>query len=120
RSVPGQKLHPVGTARAEDVDRPAEGIMSQRLLDKGSETVSSFAEVDRPRRHQYLQSCRNRDHSAAFTARSTSLSQTGSTPGSARTTAPAISMTTVGERSPVVLIASRSAATTGTNIGPSS
>jgi hypothetical protein len=36
-------------------------------------------------RHQDLHACRNRDHVAAFTARSTSRSQAGSTPGTART-----------------------------------
>jgi hypothetical protein len=38
--------------------------------------------------HQDLHACRNCDHVAAFTARSTSRSQAGSTPGAARTTAP--------------------------------
>ena len=80
-----------------------------------------IAEVHRPRRHQHPHSRAHRDHVAAFTARSTSRKKTRSTPGSARTTTPAISIAI----DPVpfdfaAAAADGGAATTGTNRGVAS
>jgi hypothetical protein len=66
--------------------------MLELLANLGRETVGAAAEVHRLRRHQDLHACRSRNHVAAFTARSTSRSKAGSTPGAARTTAPPISI----------------------------
>ena len=71
--------------------------MLELLANHGRETVGASAEVHRLRRHKDLHARRNRDHVAAFTARSTSRSQARSTPGAARTTAPPISIAIVGE-----------------------
>src|SRR6185437_15064342 len=51
------------------------------------EAVRPASEVDRLRRHQNPDACRNRNHFAAFTARSTFVSVVTSLPGPTRTTA---------------------------------
>jgi hypothetical protein len=70
----------------------------QRLADQSHEAIRALAEIDGLRGHQDLNSRSNRNHVAAFTARSTSRSQPRSTPRSARTSAPAISMLMVPDR----------------------
>jgi transposase len=93
------------------------------LASQGGETVGTAAEIDGLRRHQHLHTCRNRDHVAAFTARSTSRSQAGSTPGAARTTAPPISIVIAVAScadAAAVIPSWRSSVTIGTNIGASS
>jgi hypothetical protein len=72
------------------------------------------------RRFTRLTTGRNCDHVAAFTARSTSRSQAGSTPGAARTTAPPISIViAMAPRADAAAIVPswRSSVTTGTNSG---
>ena len=64
---------------------------------RSRETVGAAAEVHRLGRHQNFHARRNRDHVAAFTARNTSRSQAGSTPGVVRTTAPPISIVIVAQ-----------------------
>src|SRR5258708_27132276 len=96
--------------------------MLELLANHGRETVGASAEVDRLGRHQNLHARRNRDHVAAFTARNTSRSQAGSTPGAARTTAPPISIVIAAQprdEAPDILPSWRSSVTTGTNNGAS-
>src|ERR1022692_692796 len=91
-TVPRQNLKPVRPLRPENEDRFRERVVPQRLTDQSHEPIRTLAEIHGLRGHQDLHPCRNRDHVAAFTARSTSRSQPRSAPHSARTTAPAISM----------------------------
>ena len=62
--------------------------MAELLAHQRGEAVRAFAKIDRPRCYHDLYARRGRDHVAALTARSTSRSQAGSTPATARTTAP--------------------------------
>jgi hypothetical protein len=87
RSVPGQNLQPVRPLRAEDKDCPGERITLKLLLRQRRQAVRPAPEVDRLRRHQNPDACRNRNHVAAFTARSTFVSIVTSLPGPTRTTA---------------------------------
>src|SRR5207302_1664686 len=105
--------------RPEDEDRFRERVVPQRLTDQSHEPIRALAEVHGLRGHQDLHPYRNRDHVAAFTVRSTSRSQPRSTPLSARTTAPAISMLMASDRfaAAATTPSSRASLTTGTNIG---
>jgi hypothetical protein len=67
-------------------------ILAESLTHQRREPVASLSKIYGLGRYQDLHACRNRDHVAAFTARSTSRSQAGSIPGAARTTAPPISI----------------------------
>ena len=57
------------------------------VLRQRRQAVSATPEVDRLRRHQNPNARRNRNHVAAFTARSTFVSVATSIPGLTRTTA---------------------------------
>src|SRR5215211_7573119 len=105
------------TAPAQN--RPRERIVPQPLADQGGETIGTFAEVYRLRGHQHPHPRRDRDHVAALTARSTSRSQPRSIPLSARTVAPAISITIDPGPFAGALAAPTSwlATMTGTNMG---
>src|SRR5262249_61121994 len=72
---------------------PRKRILTERLAHQRGEPVCTLSKINRFAGHQHPQARRNRDHVAAFTARSTSLSQPRSTPLCARTVAPAISIT---------------------------
>ena len=87
RPVPGQDLQPVRPFRAEDENRPGERIASKLFLRQRRKTVSAAPEVDRLRRHQNPNARWDRNHVAAFTARSTFVSVATSVPGPTRTTA---------------------------------
>ena len=87
RPVPGQDLQPVRPFRAEDEDRPGERIALKLFFRQPREAVGAASEVDRLRRHQNPDACRNRNHVAAFTARSTFISVVTSLPGPTRATA---------------------------------
>ena len=76
-----------GDVRAEDEDRPRERITLKLFLRQRREAVRPAPDVDRLRRHQNPDACRNRNHVAAFTARSTFVSVVTSLPGPTRTTA---------------------------------
>src|SRR5258708_34705445 len=89
---PRHDLLPVGPLRAENKNCSGERILPKRLANQCDQAVGTTSEIDRLGCHHYPRACRNRDHVAAFTAPSTSLSQTTSTPGSARTNAPPISI----------------------------
>src|ERR1039457_5300198 len=60
--------------------------MPQRLAYQSHEAIRALAEVYGLCGHQNLHPSRYRDHVAAFTARSTSISRRISMPGTARTT----------------------------------
>src|SRR4051794_3395457 len=123
RTVPRQNLKPISPLRPEDEDRFRERVVPQRLTDQSHKAIRALAEVHGLRGHQHLHPSRNRDHVAAFTARSTSRSQPRSTPRSARTTAPAISMVITPETvtpTAAATSSSRASLTIGTNIGTSS
>ena len=87
RPVPGQDLQPVRPFRAEDENRPGERIALKLFFRQPRQAVGAASEVDRLRRHQNPNARRNRDHVAAFTARSTFVSVATSIPGLTRTTA---------------------------------
>src|ERR1700676_3143372 len=91
-TVPRQNLKSVRSLRPEDEDCFRERVVPQRLTDQSHEPIRTLAEIHGLRGHQDLHPRSNRNHVAAFTARSTSRSQPRSTPRSARTTAPEISM----------------------------
>jgi hypothetical protein len=57
------------------------------FLRQRREAVRPAPKIDRLRRHQNPDACRNRNHVAAFTARSTFVSVVTSLPGPTRTTA---------------------------------
>jgi hypothetical protein len=81
-----------------------------------------ISEVDRPGGDEDTYPGWNGDHVAALTVRNTSRSQTRSTPGSARTTAPPISIV-IASRPFLVSVGAaswRGSVTTGTNAGASS
>src|SRR5262245_59911748 len=78
--------------RSEHKNRPGEWVTPKRFAHQGGKPIRTFAEIDRLGGYQHLHSRRNRNHIAAFTARSTSRSQSRSTPGPARSTTPAISI----------------------------
>src|SRR5215472_284679 len=119
--VPGQDLQTVRPLRAEDENRARERIMAELLLHQRGETVGTFAEIHRLRRHQDLDARRSPNHVAAFTARSTSRSHAGSALRATRTTAPPISMVIKLERSaPDIPPSPRNSVTTGTNSGAAS
>ena len=86
-AVPGQNLQPVRPFRAEDENRPGERIALKLFFRQPRQAVGAASEVDRLRRHQNPNARRNRDHVAAFTARSTFVSVATSIPGLTRTTA---------------------------------
>ena len=71
--------------------------------------------VDRPRRDQNPDAGRNRDHRAAFTARSTSRRCRQSTPGATRITVPVISISMMPDGVAANGAGSLAAAITGTN-----
>src|SRR5215472_7609011 len=81
--VPGQDLQTIRSLRAEDVDRPRERIMLELLAHQRSEAIGSAAEVHRLGSHQHPYAGRNRNHVAAFTARSTVAKAAASVPGAA-------------------------------------
>src|ERR1017187_6896430 len=119
--VPGQNLQPVSPLRLEDEDRSRERIMPQRLAYQSHEAIRALAEVYGLCGHQNLHPSRYRDHVAAFTARSTSISRRISMPGTARTTKflIPISMGIDAAAFDASLI-SVAAVTIGTNTAPSS
>jgi len=73
-SIAGQNLQTICFFRAEDENRPQEGITLKFFTRKGGKTVGAPPEVHRLRRYQHPHTSRNRDHVAAFTARSTAVS----------------------------------------------
>lgn len=83
RSIPEDQLDPVRTFRAEDINCAREWIFTERLAHQRRQPIRPPAKVNRLRRNQNPQARRNRDHAAAFNARSTSVRKTRSTPGSA-------------------------------------
>jgi hypothetical protein len=74
----GQDLQAARPLRPEDEDRPRERIMPQLLAHQGGKAVGTAAEVHRPGGDQHPHSRHNRDHVAAFTTRSTVVSDTAS------------------------------------------
>src|SRR5262249_17082657 len=94
---------------------PLKGILSQRLSGQRRQRIGAPAEVDRPRCDQHLHAGRNRDHRAAFTARSTSRRCRQSTPGATRITVPVISISTMPDGVAADGAGSLAAAITGTN-----
>src|SRR5260370_24654149 len=91
-AVPGQDFQTVRSSRPKVKIVPENGSMLELLANHSGETFGATAEIHGLGRHQDLHACRSRDHVAAFTARSTSRSQTGSTPGAARTPASPLSI----------------------------
>ena len=124
RTTPGQsrpmpQFSLCRLASSGNKDRTPEWVMPERLAYQRNKAVGTTAKIHRLGCHQNPHSCRDRDHVAAFTARRTSRSQPRSTPGSARTAAPAISITIEPTGCPTVRAAPGppTAVTTGTNIG---
>ena len=95
--VPRQDLQSVRPLRPENEQRPRERVLPQMLAHQGGETVGAAPEVDRPGRHQDPDPCRNRDHAAALTARSTVAKVTASIPGGTRTVAAPITISILAE-----------------------
>ena len=97
-AIPCQNLQPVRPLRAKDEDRPRERIALKLVLRQRRQAVGAASEVDRLRRHKNPNASRNRDHVAAFTARSTFVSIARSVPGP--TSAISIVPLAVGQRGP--------------------
>src|SRR5438874_8891173 len=120
--VPRQNFYSVGSFASKYKNCPRKRILTERFAHQRGEPVCTLSKINRFAGHQHPQARRNRDHVAALTARSTSLSQPRSTPLCARTLAPAISITI--DPGPFVAASaaptSRIVVTTGTNMGASS
>jgi hypothetical protein len=104
--LPDELAHPLD---------PAEQFVALGDQRQRRQRIGTLAEVDRPRRDQHPDTGRNRDHRAAFTARSTSRRCRQSMPGATRITAPAISISTMPAGVGGDGAGSLGAATTGTN-----
>jgi len=87
RSRPRLKSSTGPPLRAKDEDRPRIRIALKLVLRQRRQAVSATPEVDRLRRHKNPNARGNRNHVAAFTARSTFVSVATSVPGLTRTTA---------------------------------
>src|SRR5207245_4165685 len=91
--VPRQNCYSVGSFASKYKNCPRKRILTERFAHQRGEPVCTLSKINRFAGHQHPQARRNRDHVAAFTARSTSLSQPRSTPLCARTLAPPPSIT---------------------------
>src|SRR5664280_1696782 len=121
RPIPSKNLHSVRSLGAEYKNCSREGILPKRLPHQRDKTIATFSKINWLRGHQNAHSRRNRNHVAAFTARSTSISRRISMPGTARTTkflipiSMGIDAATFGAS-----LISVAAVTIGTNTAPSS
>src|SRR5262249_15686575 len=79
----------------EDEDRAREWMVPQLLAHQRSQTVGAATEVHRLRRHQHPYAGRNRNHVAAFTARSTVINVAASIPSETRTVAAPIAISII-------------------------
>src|SRR5208283_4476905 len=124
RTVPVQKLDPIGSLRPEDIDDTGVGIGRQLLLHRARQPVHATAEVHRPGRHQHFHARRRTragDHRPAFRAWITAATVLVSAPRPMRTVTPSIS-TSIPPWAPrlrrffgVATVAAAASMTTGTN-----
>src|SRR5271170_83309 len=123
RAVPEDELHPVGSFRAEAVNRAGEWIGLQLFLHQSRQSVHALAEVHGLRRHQHPHRP-GRDQQAAHvldrqTARRTASTSHASAPAGTRTVTAPITSSMAGEQTSCLAALARpdSIDTTGTNEG---
>src|SRR5215213_3664670 len=91
RSIPEDKLDPVGSFGPEHIDRARERVCAHRLTHERRQAIHPLAEVDWARRHHDAHRARGPDHDAAFRAQITAAIACGLAPDPIRTTRPSIS-----------------------------
>src|SRR5215210_1661929 len=88
--VPVHDFHPVAAFGSEHQHHARERVLAQHLSGQRRQRVGPLAKINRLACQQYAHASRDGDHDPeARTARNTTLSSSGSTPGETRTTAPA-------------------------------
>src|SRR5271155_4280332 len=90
--VPEDHLEPIFPFRPEDENIAAVGIGPQCLRDHRNQAMDPAAEINRPRRHQYLQLAAKAYHDARRSAVNTTESVLASTPPGTGTRPPAVSI----------------------------
>ena len=93
--VPENHLEPIFPFRPEDENIAAVRIGPQCLRHHRNQAVDPTAEINRPRRNQYLQIAAKADHDARRNTAITIESVFASTPSGTRTRAPAVSISII-------------------------